>query len=70
MPFKAIARAIARLQQLWIAHRIEQVRTHMRRERALHQQHMAQLRAELDALELIQVRTYIGQPLGNRRAAP
>jgi hypothetical protein len=31
---------------------------------------MAQLRAELDALELRQVRSYIGQPLGNRRAVP
>jgi hypothetical protein len=70
MPFKALARAIARLQQLWLAHRIDQVRTHMRRELALHQQHMAQLRAELDALELRQVRSYIGQPLGNRRAVP
>ncbi len=45
------------LREAWIARRIARVRQHMERERALHLEQMAQLRAELDALQLRQVRT-------------
>lgn len=38
------------LREAWIARRIRRVALYMDRERALHRAHMAQLRAELDAL--------------------
>lgn len=38
------------LREAWIARRIRSTATLMDRERALHREHMAQLRAELDAL--------------------
>lgn len=45
------------LRQALIARRIARVRHHMERERALHLEQMAQLRVELDALQLRQINT-------------
>lgn len=42
------------LREAWLVRRINRVARHMERERALHLQHMSQLRAELDALKLSQ----------------
>ena len=45
------------LREALITRRIARVRHHRERERALHLEQMAQLRAELDALQLRQVDT-------------
>lgn len=39
------------VREAWVARRLRRVASLMDRERALHREHMAQLRAELDALE-------------------
>lgn len=57
MPFKALAAAHPpsrwqRLRQAWINWRIRRTTLFMERERTLHHMHMAQLRAELDALHV------------------
>ena len=43
------------LREAWYARRIRRVSLYMDRERALHREHMEQLRAELDALQTRQV---------------
>ncbi|MFT4243535.1 MAG: hypothetical protein QM569_14780 [Acidovorax sp.] len=43
------------LREAWLDHRLRRVCTLMDRERALHREHMAQLRAELDALQARQI---------------
>ncbi len=43
------------LREAWLAHRIRRVSLYMNRECALHREHMAQLRAELDALHARQI---------------
>lgn len=43
------------LREAWLAHRIHRVSTYITRERALHREHMEQLRAEQDALLARQV---------------
>lgn len=55
--FKGMAHA---LRKALIARRIARVRIFMERERCMHLQHMAQLRAELDALELRQIQAVAG----------
>ncbi|SDD57105.1 hypothetical protein SAMN05192589_107139 [Paracidovorax valerianellae] len=57
MPSKAPAAAYPlshwqRLRQAWINWRIRRTTLFMERERTLHNMHMAQLRAELDALHV------------------
>jgi hypothetical protein len=59
--FKAIAQGgpvgfAHTLREAWIAHRLRRARNLMESERALHRVHMAQLRAEIDHLELHQIR--------------
>lgn len=39
------------LREAWLAGRMRRVSLYMDRERALHREHMAQLRAELDSLQ-------------------
>jgi hypothetical protein len=48
------------LRRAWVAWRIGRIATFMQRERALHHMHMAQLRAELDALQLRQALLHAG----------
>lgn len=53
--FKAITQGgpvglVHAMRQAWLARRIRRVSTMMDRERLLHREHMAQLRAELDHL--------------------
>lgn len=43
------------VREAWVARRLRRVATLMDRERALHREHMAQLRAELDALQSRQI---------------
>ena len=43
------------LREAWVARRIRRIATYMDRERALHREYMAQLRAELDALQARQI---------------
>ena len=43
------------LREAWVARRIRRIAIYMDRERALHREHMAQLRAELDALQAKQI---------------
>lgn len=43
------------VREAWVARRIRRIATYMDRERALHREYMAQLRAELDALQAQQI---------------
>lgn len=43
------------IREAWTAHRIRRISTYMDRERDLHREHMAQLRAELNALQSKQI---------------
>ncbi|UCV00723.1 hypothetical protein [Acidovorax radicis] len=43
------------LREAWVARRVRSISTYMDRERDLHREHMAQLRAELDAMQAKQV---------------
>ncbi|WP_423458011.1 hypothetical protein [Ottowia sp. VDI28] len=62
-------KALTRVRQQWLAYRIRQVRKCILREHALHQMQMAQLRAELDALELRLAPTPLNPPLSAVRRA-
>lgn len=43
------------VREAWVARRIRRIAIYMDRERALHREHMDQLRAELDALQAQQI---------------
>ena len=65
-----LLKTIAAARRHWLAHRLHRVHECMRRERALHQQHMAQLRAELDALQLRLALAHAGAASVARERAP
>ncbi len=65
-----LLKTIAAARRHWLAHRLYRVHECMRRERALHRQHMAQLRAELDALQLRLALAHAGAASIVRERAP
>lgn len=58
-PRRASAASLA-LRRAWVAWRINRIASFMQRERALHHMHMAQLRAEIDVLQVRQALLHAG----------